>query len=393
VPSQADNERVRSALVLSLVAIGLCLPGAAGAQGMLTLRVEPSVAPYGSRATFAGELTPAQPGVPVGLYTRAGSEWRLVAGSATRTDGSYRFTSPVRAAGTFLAVAQVDPATQVASAEAGLRVRPLLRARIVGRRVVGEALALSGRLLPADAGRLLVRAGAVATTVRVSALGRFRVRLPSDRPGRLRVSLALAPSPGYDPVRRRASVRVRGPVLALGSVGPAVHALERRLGELRYALRGVDSYYGADTYEAVLAFQKVQGLARTGRVGAGAWRALVRARVPRAFVPHGDHVEISKTKQVMFEVRAGRVVRAVHVSTGATGNTPVGRWRVYRLGPGFNALSMYYSLYFLRGFAIHGYPSVPPFPASHGCVRTPLWFAPGFYSRWGRLGTTVYVFP
>ena len=63
------------------------------------------------------------------------------------------------------------------------------------------------------------------------------------------------------------------------------------------------------------------------------------------------------------------------------------------MSPGTNALGMYYSLYFLRGFAIHGYASVPPYPASHGCVRTPLWFARGFYDRWARLGTAVYVFP
>ena len=80
------------------------------------------------------------------------------------------------------------------------------------------------------------------------------------------------------------------------------------------------------------------------------------------------------------------------MSTGATGNTPLGRWRVYRKSPGFNSLSMYYTLYFHGGFAIHGYHSVPPFPASHGCVRLPLWFAPGLYARWNQ-GATVYILP
>jgi lipoprotein-anchoring transpeptidase ErfK/SrfK len=52
---------------------------------------------------------------------------------------------------------------------------------------------------------------------------------------------------------------------------------------------------------------------------------------------------------------------------------------------------MYYSLFWLRGFAIHGYPSVPPWPASHGCVRIPMWQAPRLFSRWD-VGTTVYVY-
>ena len=89
--------------------------------------------------------------------------------------------------------------------------------------------------------------------------------------------------------------------------------------------------------------------------------------------------------------RAGKVVRVVHVSTGATGNTPVGTWHVYGKVPGLNSHGMYYSLFWLRGFAIHGYASVPPWPANHGCVRTPMWFAPGFYSRWS-VGATVRVF-
>jgi lipoprotein-anchoring transpeptidase ErfK/SrfK len=93
----------------------------------------------------------------------------------------------------------------------------------------------------------------------------------------------------------------------------------------------------------------------------------------------------------MYEVRRGKVVRIVHVSTGATGNTPVGKWHVYSKVAGLLPDGMYYSSFFTGAFAIHGYASVPPWPASHGCVRTPMWFAPGFYNRWS-VGTTVYIF-
>jgi lipoprotein-anchoring transpeptidase ErfK/SrfK len=48
-------------------------------------------------------------------------------------------------------------------------------------------------------------------------------------------------------------------------------------------------------------------------------------------------------------------------------------------------------MYFLRGFAIHGYPSVPAYPASHGCVRIPTWTARALRERWGR-GTIVRVY-
>ena len=37
-------------------------------------------------------------------------------------------------------------------------------------------------------------------------------------------------------------------------------------------------------------------------------------------------------------------------------------------------------MYFTGGYAIHGNPSVPPYPASHGCVRVPMWVAPRLYA-------------
>ena len=119
---------------------------------------------------------------------------------------------------------------------------------------------------------------------------------------------------------------------------------------------------------------------------------LARSGPPPARIRKGDHIEVDKTRQVLFEVRRGEVAGVSHVSTGATGNTPVGRWRVYGRVRGFLASGMYNSLFFLRGFAIHGYRSVPAYPASHGCVRTPFWFADRLFARWG-VGTTVYVFP
>jgi lipoprotein-anchoring transpeptidase ErfK/SrfK len=169
----------------------------------------------------------------------------------------------------------------------------------------------------------------------------------------------------------------------------SVRALEQRLRELRYALPRVDGVYGLDTYQAVLAFQKVVGLPWTGRVDGQVWARLRRANVPHARYG-GNHIEISKGRQVLFVVRNGTVAAAIHVSTGATGNTPLGRWRVYRKVSGWDWV-LWYPLYFLRGFAIHGYPSVPAYPASHGCVRVPMWVAPQLYAthQWG---TTVHVY-
>jgi peptidoglycan hydrolase-like protein with peptidoglycan-binding domain len=167
-----------------------------------------------------------------------------------------------------------------------------------------------------------------------------------------------------------------------------VRVLEHRLRELHYAVLA-DGYFGSDDLEALYAFQKVEGLARTGAANAGVWGRLEVARTPAARYP-GDHVEIDKTRQVLFVVRGGQVSLVVATSTGATGNTPLGEWRVYRKVGGFDWV-LYYPSYFLRGFAVHGYPDVPPYPASHGCARIPMWIATTVYAQIA-YGSAIYVY-
>ena len=100
-------------------------------------------------------------------------------------------------------------------------------------------------------------------------------------------------------------------------------------------------------------------------------------------------------KPLIHEMTGRKVRRSerslrVATSTGATGNTPLGTWHVYRKVGGFDWV-LYYPSYFLRGFAVHGYPDVPPYPASHGCARIPMWIAQTVYAQIG-YGSTVYVY-
>ena len=376
-----------------VVAIGflaLALPAAAHAQ-TLTLEAAPASTTFGGTVTFSGTLTPATEGVAVAVFSLAPGV-SLVGQTTVAADGSWSVPAALTRPGPYLARAQLDATTTVDSPQLVVPLKPRLTAEVVGKRTVGARVVLRGRLQPAVAGRLTLRFAGKARRVRVGDVGRFQVTLPTDVPGRFRWSLRVAPKPGYLAARRANTLVLTAPSLAIGARGQAVLALERRLNRLRYALATVNSTYGYDTVEAVFALQKVHGLPRTGRVGAQEWRLLRTSGVPRARVPRGDHIEVSKTTQVMYEVRDGKVVKVVHVSTGATGNTPVGTFRVYLLTPGTLPSGMYYSLFFLRGFAIHGYPSVPTYPASHGCVRTPMWFAPGFYRRWGKIGTVIHVF-
>jgi hypothetical protein len=272
-----------------------------------------------------------------------------------------------------------------------LAVRPGLDSAFSGSGRLGTPLALIVRERPATAGTVSVRVWRGRRLVARRAFhGHLRLRLATASAGAYRVRLTLRPATGYVAARRTLERIVFVPALGPGSAGPSAFELDRRLHELHYALGRVDGYYGQDDIDAVFAFEKLHGLPRTGRVDARFWVELQRASIPRARYP-GTHIEVSKGRQVLFVVRDGEVAQVVQVSTGATGNTPLGHWRVYSKVPGFNALAMYYSSFFVGAFAIHGYHSVPPYPASHGCVRIPLWVAPRIYSLVD-YGTNVYIY-
>jgi hypothetical protein len=365
------------------VVAALAFASAAPAQAAdgVSLAASSRLVRFQGQVVLGGSVTPAVPGEQVTIMAGSRPVWSGV----TQVDGSFGTTLALQRAAAYVAVAGV-----ARSAPVSIRVRPVLRAGVRGRRLVGASLRVSGRVLPHQAGRVAVRIGGRSYRTRVDRSGRFRATVPAAGPGRVRLEVVLRPARGYVRTSRRLLLRVKAPPLAYGARGPAVRGLERRLAALGYALRAIDGLYAGDTHDAVLAFQKVIGLPRTGRVDARTWRALAAARTPRARAG-GSHIEVYKSRQVAFEVRNGRVVGITQVSTGATGNTPLGAWHVYRKVTGWDWV-LWYPLYFHRGFALHGYPSVPAYPASHGCVRMPMWFAPGFYTRWP-YGATVRIFP
>ena len=363
----------RVALLAALAA--LFLPASAWAADGVTLSAEPTVVSYDGLVRFHGSAGLL---ADVFLVQRLPAGWTVIAQTKAGTDGAFSFERRARTPGVFQARTLAGQSGELATS-----VRPLLRARLRGSLV-------TGRLLPAKAGKVVLRLKGRTKRIRVGSAGRFRARLGSLRAGKHVLRLSVQPAPGFVRIARRFALRIRRPALRLGSHGPGVLALKRQLAELGYALPSIDSGYRYGTYEAVLAFQKVHGLPRTGRVDRRFWQVLSQASTPRPRVARGDYIEVSKHRQTLYEVRDGKVVRVVHVSTGATGNTPVGTWRVYREVFGWDWV-LYHPMYFLRGFAIHGYPSVPAWPASHGCVRIPLWLANGLRERWG-YGSVIRVY-
>jgi peptidoglycan hydrolase-like protein with peptidoglycan-binding domain len=167
------------------------------------------------------------------------------------------------------------------------------------------------------------------------------------------------------------------PRLSKGSKGSLVLLLQQRLNAMTYYSGTPDGKYSSQTRDAVYAFQKYQRLKRTGVVDATDWDAFWAASAPAPVYTGagGRRVEVDLTRQVMMLIRDNKVVMTIHVSTGRYG-TPTGNWHIRTRSHGWRPTSLgpiYSPAYFMAKNAIHGYPSVPLHPASHGCIRTPIW--------------------
>jgi lipoprotein-anchoring transpeptidase ErfK/SrfK len=175
-----------------------------------------------------------------------------------------------------------------------------------------------------------------------------------------------------------------------------VAAIQTRLADLGYLPAGADNGSLNDrTRQAIVAFQAWEGLERNGVAGPVTLARLATAARPRPLPGSGTRIQVDLDRQVALLVRGQTVERAIHVSTGASGTTtPTGDFRTYRKER--SSWSVPYSVwlpwasYFTGGIALHGSAQVPPYPASHGCVRIPLAEAQTVYA-FAQLGVRVRV--
>lgn len=180
---------------------------------------------------------------------------------------------------------------------------------------------------------------------------------------------------------------------------------EKRLAELGYWTGPVDGIFDAGSRSALIAFQKWEGRPITAKLTLTELEAIRASESPRARETGYEHVEVDIDRQVLMIVNEDGGVRVLPVSTGndkpfltdgqtSIAYTPRGRFVVYDKSYGWEdgvLGSVYYANYITGGVAIHGYLTVPTTPASHGCIRIPM-FAAREVSKQLRLGTIVLVY-
>lgn len=181
---------------------------------------------------------------------------------------------------------------------------------------------------------------------------------------------------------------------------------EQRLLDLGYWTGPVDGTLDPAFRHALIALQKVEGRQRTGKLTKGDLEAIRAATRPFPRRTGYAHFEIDLRRQVLFIVDAtGSITHILPVCTGNEkpyvdhgqthrAHTPRGTFKVFLKIAGWRRSSLgllYYPNYIHEGVAIHGSLAMAAYPASHGCIRIPM-FAAKELSEITPIGTEVIVY-
>lgn len=317
--------------------------------------------------------------------------------AADQPAGSEPASTP--AAGTSGAT-PAPPAPSVRESRVKLRLKGLKG----GRLTVGNRFTAAGTLAPFVKGErvtLIVRRGTKTIKRKVitpklkkgSNFSRFSISQRQTAPGRYSVQAIHKRSGKLSFSQERTKgFKIRYPDLRQGNKSNTVRLFNRLLAKQGYVNDEGKSFDSA-TARAVLAYRKVNQMSWNSKASGSIFKKLAKGKGGYK-VKHpnsGKHVELDISRQILVLAKGGKTKEIYHTSTGSSATpTPTGTWRFYRKEPGFNNLEMYYSVYWNRGYATHGYKSVPTYPASHGCARNPIPDAKHIYD-WIDLGDLIHV--
>jgi hypothetical protein len=388
-PAPADSSPVPA----DTSSIAAASPTAEPDPPVLTCALSRASLVFGGAVTVTGALTPAAEGQEV-LVTIGTTEAGRV---LTDANGAYELTFEPRRSGDVVASLAAD--RTVVSAPLALTVKP-------------KVSVTHGALIPYLDSRFVAKvapstyAGVVTVKVthRGAVVGRYRARVRDGRavlqfPLRgvegFTLTFALSADGGLAARSYQTKVGVKTRTLASGSSGPYVKGMLTGLQRLAIRIPGMGSTFSTRVKDSVMAFQKAYRLPRTYVFNTACWRKMDGAKTirPRYSSP-ATHLEVDKTRPIPTVVKKGKVFGLIAVSTGATGNTPEGSFHIQQKHPfttsGYGGI-LVRTMGFVGNFAIHGYSPVPPYPASHGCVREPIWVCYWVYDQ-SSVGEALYIY-
>jgi hypothetical protein len=297
----------------------------------------------------------------------------------------------------------VTPPPEPAAGKATLSVEGGLATKKTRYFAPSQEVVVRGVVKPYVRGEVLtlyaIRRGKASKQVRrtVGRRGRYEFRFKVGNPGPVRLVVKHRASDEQHAFRtRNETIQVVSWSAGQGTRGTKVTLLQRGLVKLGFATP-VTGYFDSLTANAVNAFRKTNGMGRDGYAISSVYAMVLRGdgafklRYPTSGT-HGKHVEFDWSRQVLVLADHGKPYRVYHVSSGKPSTPTVfGSYRFYRQEPGTNSHGMVYSSYFIGGYAIHGYASVPNYAASHGCLRVPIPNAVSIYT-WIDVGDPIYTY-
>jgi len=227
--------------------------------------------------------------------------------------------------------------------------------------------------------------------------GVFRTTVVAKKGARYGARARYPGAGGEHPVKpghsHHQSWRVRYKALHAGQCGRTVRGFRQALNRIGVVPAG-GSCFNGKMQRAVLAYRKLNRLSRNAQASRSIVKRVFngrgRYRVRRPGLGH--HVEAPLDRQVIVFAHGKKPYAIFPIASGKSSTpTILGTYSFYMKTPGYNSHGMYYSSYFIRGYAIHGYASVPNYPASHGCLRTFIADQPRIY-KMTEIGMPIATF-
>lgn len=336
----------------------------------------------------------------------------LVAAAAVATGASAAGTPTTGTPATGTPASGTPTTTSSTSTTAPAPVRGSLKLSLVGAFLVHgdavtvphRALQVTGVVRPYVAGQSVTVRSSIGhhqfktdqLRIKPSAnhqFGTFTETLHSPQAGIVRVQVTHVKTPqmlGFSGQRAVAALREQA---GFGSRGLFVDLIQQRLAALHFYMPQTGVY---DTFTrlAIDAYHRLLGRGVAQTLDQRTVTALLDGvGTFKVRFPHdGTHVEGDLGDQLLALIYGSKVYRIYPISSGKPSTpTILGHFRVYLRVPGYLPDGMYYSDFFIRGYAIHGYDPAPDYPASHGCMRLPIIDAISVYN-WLTYGDVVDVY-
>jgi hypothetical protein len=246
----------------------------------------------------------------------------------------------------------------------------LMRASVDGKQFETEHM----RIQPARGGRT----------------GQFTVALSAPSAGTVTVQVGHTRNGALGGMLERRTFAALDPNASFGSSGLFVQLIQQRLAALHFYIPQTGVYdsgtgWALDAYHRLLHWGTYQTL--DGKTISYLLDGF--GQFPVRFPHNGRHAEGNLALQILALVDGSHVVAIYPISSGKPSTpTILGNFHVYSKVPGYLPDGMYFSNFFISGYAIHGYDPAPDYPASHGCMRLPIQDAISVYG-WLGMGDWV----